>query len=935
MHTSAKTYHFFPPPPNKYSLPLLLLLAIFIVPQTSHAEKKAAEFEESLKEMHEVLQKAKGSSASAIRELMDANAQKMAEADKERLSLFDSSKTRAMRGVFLRMHHRALASGWNQWQAGSTDARRKYFQRKKQDKMRKRVLRRMVHSALCRSWGRWQFRTRQARRVRGMLFRWKSRRVAMIFDAWSTVVARAKEARRLEEERKTMNEHRVYRALQRMQHKSLAKTFDTWLDVSRWQRRGRTILKKVIGRLANQNISGAWGQWHTVFTQAKWAEEAARQKEEAANEAARRASAKAATAAGRVEAEMNRVMEEMKMRLQAEADKMAADLELAKNQVEEAHVQSSKIAKEFSAAKVKWEQDKQKVQSAANIQSSRKLLEQRRALTGEHHRAMSMRTINMARHSSTSRNLRTIRNTFTSWRYVHVQSIRLRESSLLETFRKRLEIEQKASMELFESEQQWKAVLVIQHKLYYRWKVRKERRNQGGSMRNFLEYALKSERAKREQVESSLRAELEENKTILQQKHVEERQRQAAMVLQHKLFHCWKVRKERRNQGGSMRNFLEQVLRTERAKREEIVSSLETSALREAQKKQEEFQEKLDKSTASLRQEAEMESARALGKQTDKHEQYVRQILREKEGEMRRAVSMRTIVLARHSGTARSQRMVRRVFSSWKFESDRAVRKAAEDQIQAAANESLVRLAELEDVNGKLEALTKQANDLKHSKETLEQSSLDASKAFEEIVQKSDSDHEKRIAAWEKKLEEAALATEQQQALHSEETASLEMDIKAQLESAVAEALKRERELAAVHSRAMSMRTVKMMRHFILSRNYRSLRRCFRAWHAEFHRPRKQALLAAKVSAAVVARAEETVRVDVAESVARMETELEMMGAENRQREARMRAKAANFFASKSKKMTWRQNQKLKLDVLYAWVSSYGYCHVCMFKPCI
>ena len=86
-------------------------------------------------------------------------------------------------------------------------------------------------------------------------------------------------------------------------------------------------------------------------------------------------------------------------------------------------------------------------------------------------------------------------------------------------------------------------------------------------MRNFLEYALKSERAKREQVESSLRAELEENKTILQQKHVEERQRQAAMVLQHKLFHCWKVRKERRNQGGSMRNFLEQVLRTERAKR--------------------------------------------------------------------------------------------------------------------------------------------------------------------------------------------------------------------------------------------------------------------------------------------------------------------------------------------------------------------------------
>ena len=180
----------------------------------------------------------------------------------------------------------------------------------------------------------------------------------MIFDAWSTVVARAKEARRLEEERKTMNEHRVYRALQRMQHKSLAKTFDTWLDVSRWQRRGRTILKKVIGRLANQNISGAWGQWHTVFTQAKWAEEAARQKEEAANEAARRASAKAATAAGRVEAEMNRVMEEMKMRLQAEADKMAADLELANNQVEEAHVQSSKIAKEFSAAKVKWEQDK-------------------------------------------------------------------------------------------------------------------------------------------------------------------------------------------------------------------------------------------------------------------------------------------------------------------------------------------------------------------------------------------------------------------------------------------------------------------------------------------------------------------------------------------------------------------------------------------------
>ena len=509
-----------------------------------------------------------------------------------------------------------------------------------------------------------------------------------------------------------------------------------------------------------------------------------------------------------------------------------------------------------------------------------------------------------------------------------MQRIRERESSLLETAQSRLE-EVNASTELrLQNDRHWRAALVIQHKLYYRWKVRNERRNQGGSLRNFLDTTLKSERAKREQAELTLRAALEEKETILRQQVEGERQRHAALIIQQKLFHGRKVRNDRREQGVAMRDFLEHTLQAERARCEQVVASMETSATREAQKKEEEFQERLDQAIMSVRQEAESENARALSKQSDKHQQNVRQILREKEGEMRRAMSMRTIVLARHSGTARSQRMIRRVFSSWKFESDRAKRKMADDEIEAAANERLVRLAKFEEVNAKAEALRNQTEELKFSKETLEQSSLDASKAFKEIVDQSDADHEREIAMWEKKLKEAVAEAEQQQLLHSEETVSLEAKYKTKLERAVTEGVKREKELGVGHSRAMSLRTVKMMKHFMLARKYRFLRSCFRAWYYEFYRPQKQALLAAKTSAAVIAKAQETARGDAAEleaaaakNLARLETELEKMGAENRQRAAHMQAKAASFFTTRSNKLTRRENRKLKVDVLYTWVS--------------
>ena len=60
------------------------------------------------------------------------------------------------------------------------------------------------------------------------------------------------------------------------------------------------------------------------------------------------------------------------------------------------------------------------------------------------------------------------------------------------------------------------------------------------------------------------------------------------------LFHGWKVRNDRREQGVAMRDFLEHTLQSERARCEQVVASMETSATREAQKKEEEFQERLD-----------------------------------------------------------------------------------------------------------------------------------------------------------------------------------------------------------------------------------------------------------------------------------------------------------------------------------------------------
>merc|ERR1711871_312469 len=117
---------------------------------------------------------------------------------------------------------------------------------------------------------------------------------------------------------------------------------------------------------------------------------------------------------------------------------------------------------------------------------------------------MSMRTIAMARHSVTFRNLRSIRNAFTGWRYYHMQYIRAQEKSKSESMQAQLRDANVNIKARLKSERENKAAFVIQYNLFRRWKFQKESLLQGRSLRLFLEHALNTEKAKRNKIVSSL-----------------------------------------------------------------------------------------------------------------------------------------------------------------------------------------------------------------------------------------------------------------------------------------------------------------------------------------------------------------------------------------------------------------------------------------------